>query len=160
MAEQAKGNVGVIIEVDDAAFLAMVKRITEASSEAARQFVTRGGLMLEADVKDKGFRPRPSGSQRTSKSGRIYYNATGENAPVPPKPTQRTGNLRNSFVYRNTRRTATGWESQTGTYIKYAPFVDYGTSRARKFPFAEDGVARIMPRLDALANELFGKAQQ
>ena len=148
-------SVGVKIVVDDHMFIAKIANIEAASLEAARLFVTRGGLMLEAVVKEKGFRPRPSGSQRTSKSGRTYYVGPA----TPPKPTQRTGNLRNSFVYRNTTRTATGYKSETGTYIKYAPFVDYGTSRSRKFPFAEDGVARILPRLNALAADLFREAQ-
>jgi hypothetical protein len=62
-------------------------------------------------------------------------------------------------VYRNTTKTAFGYESKTGTYVKYAPYVDYGTSRSRKFPFAEDGVARILPRLTYLADDLFRKAQ-
>jgi hypothetical protein len=148
-------SVGVKIEVDDHLFIAKIADIEAASLEAARLFVTQGGLMLEADVKDRGFNPRPAGSQRVSKSGRTYYVGPA----TPPKPTQRTGNLRNSFVYRNTQRTATGYKSETGTYIKYAPYVDYGTSRSRKFPFAEDGVARILPRLNTLAQELFRKAQ-
>ena len=148
-------SVGVKIEVDDHLFIAKIQNIKGASLEAARLFVTQGGLMLETNVKSEGFNPRPAGSQRTSKSGRIYYVGPA----TPPKPTQRTGNLRNSFVYRNTQRTATGYKSETGTYIKYAPYVDYGTSRSRKFPFAEDGVARILPRLNNLAQDLFREAQ-
>jgi len=148
-------SVGVKIEVDDHLFIAKIADIEAASLEAARLFVTQGGLMLEANVKAEGFNPRPAGSQRVSKSGRTYYVGPA----TPPRPTQRTGNLRNSFVYRNTQRTATGYKSETGTYIKYAPYVDYGTSRSRKFPFAEDGVARILPRLNNLAQDLFREAQ-
>jgi len=148
-------SVGVKIEVDDHMFIAKIANIEAASLEAARLFVTRGGLILEANVKSEGFNPRPANSEKRSASGRIYYTGPA----TPPKPTQRTGNLRNSFVYRNTTRTATGYKSETGTYIKYAPYVDYGTSRSRKFPFAEDGVARILPRLNALAADLFREAQ-
>lgn len=148
-------SAGIKIEVNDKLFIKDLSKLKFASNEAARAWVTRGGLMLEADVKEKGFRPRPPGSQRTSKSGRIYYAGPA----TPPKPTQRTSNLRNSFVYRNTTRTAFGYKSETGTYVKYAPYVDYGTSRSRKFPFAEDGVARILPALTILADDLFRKAQ-
>ena len=148
-------SVGVKIKTDDSMFIAKIDKIKVASMEAARKFVTDGGLMLEANVKSEGFNPRPADSQKTSASGRVYYTGPAK----PPKPTQRTGNLRNSFVYRNTQRTATGYKSETGTFVKYAPYVDYGTSRSRKFPFAEDGVARILPRLNNLAQELFRKAQ-
>ena len=148
-------SAGIKIEVNDKLFIKDLSKLKFASNEAARTWVTRGGLMLEANVKSEGFNPRPADSQKTSASGRVYYTGPAK----PPKPTQRTGNLRNSFVYRNTTRTAFGYKSETGTYIKYAPYVDYGTSRSRKFPFAEDGVARILPALTILADDLFRKAQ-
>jgi len=75
-------SVGVKIEVDDKLFIAKIADIEAASLEAARLFVTQGGLMLEANVKAEGFNPRPAGSQRVSKSGRTYY--VGPATPLSP----------------------------------------------------------------------------
>ena len=148
-------SIGVKIKTNDSMFIAKIDKIKVTSMEAARKFVTDGGLMLEANVKSEGFIPRPANSQKRSASGRIYYTGPA----TPPKPTQRTGNLRNHFQYRSTTQTAFGYKSITGTYVRYAAYVDFGTSRSRKFPFAEDGVSRILPRLKALAADLFREAQ-
>jgi hypothetical protein len=126
--------------------------MTAKTDIAARNIVTKGALIIGDESKAQ-FRPRPAGSQRTSKkTGRIYYAGAPKYPAAPPKPTTRSGNLRSSIRTINvTKLGASRWSSDTGPTVKYGIYVDYGTSRARAFPFMELGLLNSETKLKALA---------
>ena len=127
---------------------------------AARNIVQKGGLVIERKAKE-GFNPRPSGSQRTSKSGRTYYQGAPKYPATPPKPTQRTGNLRNSTRFQGIKQMGIGrWMSQTGPTVQYAPFVEYGTSHAREFPYMRTAVKDSNEEINRIAQEEWRLAQE
>lgn len=127
---------------------------------AARNFVMKGALIVEANAK-KHFRGRPGGSQRTSKrTGRTYYMGAPKFPANPPDPTKRSGNLYASIQSGRPMKTSTGWSNTSGTELKYAPFVNYGTSRARPFPFMTNGLKDSIETLRALAEAEWSRAME
>jgi hypothetical protein len=127
---------------------------------AARNWVTKGALIVEANAK-RHFRGRPTGSQRTSKkTGRTYYIGAPRYPASPPDPTNRTGNLYASIKSGRPIKTSTGWSNTSGTELKYAPFVNYGTSRARPFPFMDNGLKDSIEPLRALADAEWAAAME
>ena len=130
------------------------------SDAAARNIVTKGALIIERTAKEQ-FRARPSGSQRTSKSGRVYYAGAPQYPAQPPNPTQRSGNLRNSIKTQRVTSLGTGrWQSDTGPSVQYAGFVEYGTSRSREFPYMRNGLIDSNDKINELAQEEWRLAQQ
>jgi len=130
------------------------------SDAAARNIVTKGALVIERMAKEE-FRARPSGSQRVSKSGRVYYQGAPKYPAVPPKPTQRSGNLRNSIRTQSVKSLGTGrWQSDTGPSVQYAGFVEYGTSRSREFPYMKPGVKNSYEEINRIAQEEWRLAQE
>ena len=117
----------------------------------ARNIVEKGGIIVAGAAKTD-FRARPAGSQTTSKrTGRIYYKGAPNYPANPPMPTNRSGNLRRSIkLQRVTTLGAGKWESTTGPSMLYAPFVEYGTSRARAFPYMRPALEKSMVPLRAL----------
>ena len=137
-----------------------MKRNILRMDTAARNIVQKGGLVIERKAKE-GFNPRPSGSQRTSKSGRTYYQGAPKYPATPPKPTQRTGNLRNSTRFQGIKQMGIGrWMSQTGPTVQYAPFVEYGTSHAREFPYMRTAVKYSNEEINRIAQEEWRLAQE
>ena len=137
-----------------------MKRNILRMDTAARNIVQKGGLVIERKAKE-GFNPRPSGSQRTSKSGRTYYQGAPKYPATPPKPTQRTGNLRNSTRFQGIKQMGIGrWMSQTGPTVQYAPFVEYGTSHAREFPYMRTAVKDSNEEIKRIAQEEWRLAQE
>ena len=137
-----------------------MKRNILRMDTAARNIVQKGGLVIERKAKE-GFNPRPSGSQRTSKSGRTYYQGAPKYPATPPKPTQRTGNLRNSTRFQGIKQMGIGrWMSQTGPTVQYAPFVEYGTSHAREFPYMRTAVKDSNEEINRIAQEEWRLAQE
>ena len=127
---------------------------------AARNIVVKGALIIERKAKEE-FRARPSGSQTVSKSGRVYYKGAPKYPAVPPKPTQRSGNLRNSIKTQQVKSLGLGrWQSDTGPSVKYAGFVEYGTSRSREFPYMTPGVKNSNEEINRIAQEEWRKAQE
>lgn len=125
---------------------------------ASRQIVEKGGLIIASEAK-KGFRPRPSGSQRVSKkTGRIYYSFAPPFQATPPIPTNRTGNTSASIKIQRISPVPGGWMSMTGPSTPYAPFVEYGTSHQQKEPFMETALDKRLIELRALADEEYAKA--
>ena len=144
-----------INEFDNGLKLSMAK-----ADIAARNIVTKGALVIERKAKE-GFNPRPSGSQRTSKSGRTYYQGAPKYPATPPKPTQRSGNLRNSIKTQQVTSLGAGrWQSDTGPSVKYAGFVEYGTSRSREFPYMTPGIKSSYEEIYKLAQEEWRLAQE
>ena len=130
-----------------------LKRSMAKADIAARNIVTKGALVIERKAKE-GFNPRPSGSQRTSKSGRTYYQGAPKYPATPPKPTQRSGNLRNSIKTQQVTSLGAGrWQSDTGPSVKYAGFVEYGTSRSREFPYMTPGIKSSYEEINSIAQE-------
>ena len=137
-----------------------LKRSMVKADIAARNIVTKGALVIERKVKE-GFNPRPSGSQRTSKSGRTYYQGAPKYPATPPKPTQRSGNLRNSIKTQQVTSLGAGrWQSDTGPSVKYAGFVEYGTSRSREFPYMTPGIKSSYEEINSIAQEEWRLAQE
>ena len=137
-----------------------LKRSMAKADIAARNIVTKGALVIERKAKE-GFNPRPSGSQRTSKSGRTYYQGAPKYPATPPKPTQRSGNLRNSIKTQQVTSLGAGrWQSDTGPSVKYAGFVEYGTSRSREFPYMTPGIKSSYEEIYKLAQEEWRLAQE
>jgi HK97 gp10 family phage protein len=127
---------------------------------AARNVVTKGALIIERKAKEE-FRARPSGSQKTSKSGRTYYQGAPKYPATPPNPTQRSGNLRNSIRTQSVTSLGAGrWQSDTGPSVKYAGYVEYGTSRARQFPYMTPGVKNSNEEINRIAQEEWRLAQE
>ena len=144
-----------INEFDNGLKLSMAK-----ADIAARNIVTKGALVIERKAKE-GFNPRPSGSQRTSKSGRTYYQGAPKYPATPPKPTQRSGNLRNSIKTQQVTSLGAGrWQSDTGPSVKYAGFVEYGTSRSREFPYMTPGIKSSYEEINSIAQEEWRLAQE
>ena len=137
-----------------------LKRSMAKADIAARNIVTKGALVIERKAKE-GFNPRPSGSQRTSKSGRTYYQGAPKYPATPPKPTQRSGNLRNSIRMQAVTSLGAGrWQSDTGPSVKYAGYVEYGTSRSREFPYMKPGIKSSASEIYKLAQEEWRLAQE
>ena len=137
-----------------------LKRSMAKADIAARNIVTKGALVIERKAKEV-FNPRPSGSQRTSKSGRTYYQGAPQYPATPPKPTQRSGNLRNSIRMQAVTSLGAGrWQSDTGPSVKYAGFVEYGTSRSREFPYMTPGIKSSYEEIYKLAQEEWRLAQE
>lgn len=130
------------------------------SDVAARNIVVKGAFVIERKAKEE-FRARPSGSQRTSKSGRTYYQGAPKYPATPPKPTQRSGNLRNSIKTQQVTSLGAGrWQSDTGPSVKYAGFVEYGTSRSREFPYMTPGIKSSYEEINSIAQEEWRLAQE
>jgi len=125
---------------------------------ASRAIVEKGGLMIASEAK-KGFRPRPSGSQRVSKkTGRIYYSFQPPYQATPPIPTNRTGNTSASIKIQRISPIPGGWMSMTGPSTPYSPYVEYGTSHQQKEPFMETALDKRLIELRTLADEEYAKA--
>lgn len=126
--------------------------ITEKALLAAKSIVTRGGVVISNEGK-KNFRSYPGGQTVSRRTGRTYYKGAPNFPASPPLPTNRSGNLRNSIRLLQVTPTDGGWQSQTGPTMKYAAWVNYGTSRAREFPFFTTGVENSETRIREIAEE-------
>ena len=137
------------------------KEWIDATDKAAKTIVRRGSIMISNAAKLQ-FRPRPGGSQRTSKrTGRVYYEGAPDFPANPPRPTFRSGNLQKSIRMIEIERLGFGrWQSATGPTMNYAPYVEFGTSRARQFPFLKMALDEVTPDLRALYEEEWAKAQR
>jgi len=132
-----------------------LEKMRVLAQTGAEKFVREGGLIIASNAK-RDFLGRPIGSEMKTKKGRVYYAGAPKYPAKPPQPTNRTGNLSASINLQMVRRTVGGAESLTGTYVKYAPYVNYGTSRSNKFPFMESGLEKSMPALRKLAEKYLG----
>lgn len=149
-----------IILQGESEFMTSMKGLEEKMNVAARNIVTKGAIIISDSAKEQ-FRARPTGSQRTSKkTGRVYYAGAPSFPAQPPMPTQRTGNLRNSIRMQSVKSLGTGrWQSDTGPSVQYGGYVNYGTSRARPFPYMTNGLKNADERIRSLAQEEWATAQ-
>jgi HK97 gp10 family phage protein len=130
----------------------------EKLDRASESIVKKGAAIVGSEAK-KEFRPRPLGSTRTSKTGRVYYSSKPPFQPRPTAPTSRTGNLRNSIHMIEAKRIGPGkWMSSTGPTMMYGAMVENGTTRSRAFPYMEPGLKKSAPQLESLYSAEWRKA--
>ena len=126
--------------------------------EAARVIVTRGSVIL-ADAMKHQYRPYPGG-QRTSRTGRVYYQGKPNFPAVPPKPTIRSGATVRSI--RPIRVGAIGldtWFSETGPTVNYERYPELGTKFIKvPFPAVRMGTLEAEPDIRELADVEYAKA--
>ena len=141
------------VEVEYKSAIKVLESTKAKADIAGERIVTRGSLIIEEAAK-KEFRPRPLGSRRVSRNGRVYYVGAPDYPAEPPRPTSRTGNLQSSIGTRYVKKLGYGrWESGTGPNMKYGPYVEYGTSRSREFPFMAPALEKTREKLHALAEK-------
>jgi hypothetical protein len=100
--------------------------IVARADKAAQRIVEKGSVTIASNAK-REFRARPLGSQRTSKTGKKYYDLKPPYQPQKPQPTNRTGNLRDGIKrISSTRKSFGRWESETGPTNKSESGYFYG----------------------------------
>jgi len=130
----------------------------ERIDKAAENIVKKGAAIVGSQAK-REFKPRPIGSQRTSKNGRVYYSSQPPFQARPTSPTSRSGNLRDSIHMTDSKRIGPGrWMSTTGPTMMYGAMVEQGTSRSRAFPYMAPGLEKATPQLEALYTAEWRKA--
>jgi hypothetical protein len=100
--------------------------IVARADKAAQRIVEKGSVTVASNAK-REFRARPLGSQRRSKTGKVYYDTKPPYQPRLPQPTNRTGELRDGIKrISSTRRGPGRWESETGPTNKSENGYFYG----------------------------------
>jgi hypothetical protein len=132
-------------------------RIVANVDRANERIVRKGGTVIARNAK-KEFKPRPLGSMRTSKSGKVYYASKPPYAPKPPTPTSRSGNLRDSIT-TETRRVGPGiWMSTTGPTMIYGRRVELGGGKNRAFPYLAPGFKKSKEELEVIYKKEWAEA--
>ena len=138
-----------------------LQNLVDKADLASRTIVTKSAVII-ADAAKRNFRPRPEGSERTSKqTGHRYYSSAGKFQARPPSPTNRTHNLQSSIKLQSVERLGVGvWQSFAGPNegIKYAAPVEFGTNRSRPFPYMRPALEETMPRINEIYREEWRKA--
>ena len=130
----------------------------EKLDRASETIVKKGAAIVGSEAK-KEFRPRPIGSMRTSKTGRVYYSSKPPYQPRPTQPTSRSGNLRNSIHMIEAKRIGPGkWMSSTGPTMMYGAMVENGSARSRAFPYMQPGLEKSSEKLQSLYTAEWRKA--
>jgi len=130
----------------------------ERIDKASETIVKKGAAIVGSEAK-REFRPRPLGSARTSKAGRVYYSSKPPFQPRPTQPTSRSGNLRNSIHMIEAKRIGPGkWLSSTGPTMMYGAMVEQGSSRSRAFPYMQPGLEKSGEKLKSLYTAEWRKA--
>jgi hypothetical protein len=126
--------------------------------KASENIVKKGAAIVGSEAK-RGFKPRPIGSVRTSKTGKIYYSSKPPFQARPISPTSRSGHLRDSIHMVEVKRVGPGrWVSSTGPTMKYGAMVEKGSSVARAFPYMAPGLNKSLKILELLYKEEWGRA--
>ena len=132
-------------------------RIVANVDRANERIVRKGGTVIARNAK-KEFKPRPIGSMRTSKSGKVYYTSKPPFAPKPPTPTSRSGNLRDAIT-TETRRVGPGiWMSTTGPTMIYGRRVELGGGKNRAFPYLAPGFKKSKEELEVIYKKEWAEA--
>lgn len=120
---------------------------------ASRRIVERGGLLI-------------------ANSAKRQFRGDTHALPNPPRPTRRTGNLRDSIEVKDVTRVGPGsWKSSVGPTMIYGRRVELGGSSSymtkkgtevhvttRPFPYLYPGFIEAKPRLVELYNSEYRKA--
>ena|ERR1035438_1048997 len=129
-----------------------------ASQVASRRIVTRQALLVATEAK-RDFRPYPGGKRISGRTGRAYYSFAPPFQAAPPSVTRRSGALQTS-IGKILAVTTVGYGAKAvmGTPLKYAPYVEYGTSRMAKEPFMEAALKKSEAEMQGIAEEEWAKA--
>ena len=139
-------------------FTRAINAQAERINKASESIVKKGAAIVGSEAK-REFRPRPLGSVRTSKNGRIYYSSKPPFQARPTQPTSRSGNLRNSIHMIEAKQIGPGkWMSSTGPTMMYGAMVEQGTSRSRAFPYMKPGLEKSSEKLKTLYTAEWSKA--
>lgn len=141
------------------AVLQNFKHIAARADRASQRIVEKGSVTVASNAK-REFRARPLGSQRTSKTGKVYYDTKPPYQPRLPQPTNRTGNLRNSVKRISSTRRGFGiWESETGPTAKSEKGFMYG-ERVEKlgYLYMSTGLRKSMLDLQRIYDDEWAKA--
>ena len=133
--------------------------IVARADKAAQRIVEKGSVTVASNAK-REFRARPLGSQRRSKTGKVYYDTKPPYQPRLPQPTNRTGNLRDSVKrISSTRRGTFRWESETGPTARSEKGYMYG-ERVEKlgYLYMSTGLRKAMPELQRIYDDEWAKA--
>ena len=130
-----------IVVVGEHEFFAAMDVTIEAANIAARNIVYKGGEIIRTNAK-KEFRDRQPKSVPA----------------IPTRPTERTGNLKNSIAVTSVLPTGKGmWVSETGPAfgpgVQYSGYVETGTSRSRPFPYMKPGFDKSIKEITIIAME-------
>ena len=81
-------------------------------------------------------------------TGKVYgrHRASSPGSP----PAVNTGTLRNSIFVRTVSVSTTHRQIEVGTRVKYAGYLEYGTSRMRPRPFMRTAVLRAQPQITSM----------
>jgi hypothetical protein len=160
--ESSSGGIGVEVIVSGVnEFDAAIEGLKERMRLAARNIVEKGALIVADSAKEQ-YRSRPAGSMRISHiTGRKYYSGAPPYQAVPPNPTIRTGNTRNSIRPRSLSPVGTdGWMSTTGASTNYERFPELGTRFIKvPFPAIKMGLKNAEDRLLTLAESEWAEAE-
>ena len=124
---------------------------------ASKRIVEQGALIIAGRARET-FRGRPGG-QVVSAKGKTYYSFKPPYQATPPTPTSRSGKLQRSVgTYYRVTMVEGGWMAETGTKVKYAPFVEYGTVHMAKEPYMSVGIDHSRSEIESLAELEWAKA--
>ena len=151
-----------IILQGESEFMTSMKGLEEKMNVAARNIVSKGGLIIQETAKQE-FRANPGDGPRTyTRKGVKYVSKGVYSAPRPPNPTNRTGNLQRGISMPRIASLGNGrWKSEvsTSSRTQYAAPVEYGTSTSRPFPYMEMGIKDSSDKIKALAEREWASAQ-
>jgi len=133
--------------------------IAARADKAAQLIVEKGSVTVASNAK-REFRARPLGSQRRSKTGKVYYDTKPPYQPRLPQPTNRTGELRDGIKrISSTRRGPGRWESETGPTNKSENGYFYGARvEALGYLYMSTGLRQSMPAIKQIYDVEWAKA--
>lgn len=146
----------ISIHLDSRAFTDALERNKVEALAAARTIVEKGALIVASSAK-RSFRPRPGGQRTSQKTGKIWYEFAPNFPATPPTPTSRSGALQTSVKMQKLVRVTGGWMSLVGTWLDYAPYVEYGTHFMAKEPFMEKAMDDNEVKIKELADAEWAK---
>ena len=158
-------HISGIPEFDDA-----IEGLQDAVLAACHKIVRDGALLVATEAK-KNFRPYPGGRTVSthkpwnprfqSHIGRVYYKFAPPFQAAPPMPTNRSHALSNSIgSLLVVTSTPGGARAIVGTALRYANYVEYGTSKMKKEPFMEKSLEDNAEKIQALAEVEWAKVME
>ena len=146
------GEFGIIIrnvKEFDKGVEEMIARVNRASEVIVRQ----GGQVVARESK-KIFLGSPT---KKGPNGR-GKGQQGQKSPSWPRPTNRTGHLRDSIRVEVKQEGSGRWSSTTGPTTIYGRRVELGGGANRPFPYMEPGFDKALPELKAIYRSEWAKA--
>jgi len=120
---------------------------------ANKSIVSKGGQVIAREAK-KVFLGSPT---KKGPNGR-GKGQQGQKSPSWPRPTNRTGHLRDSIRVEVKQEGPGRWSSTTGPTTIYGRRVELGGGANRPFPYMEPGFDKALPELKAIYRSEWAKA--